>query len=91
MNMNLDELSRQLSLSEEKKAFMKSFTEEAKNFKDKNEGMTFMKKKIKEAKEAGITFSNADILMLANQIKQSASPKEQMLIQKILEQYNIKQ
>ena len=78
-----------MELSELKKAFMESFTEEATKFTDKNEGMNFMKTKMKEARDAGITFSNADILLLASQIKQTATPKEQMLINKILKQYHI--
>lgn len=78
-----------MELSEQKKAFMESFTEEATKFTDKNEGMNFMKTKMKEARDAGITFSNADILLLASQIKQTATPKEQMLINKILKQYHI--
>ncbi len=89
MSINLDDLSKKLALSEEKKAFMASFTEEASKFKDKTEGMQFMKKKMKEARDAGITFSNADILLLASQIKQTATPQEQVLIQKILKQYHI--
>lgn len=88
--MNLDDLSNKMDLSEDKKNFMSSFMEEATKFKDKNEGMAFMKNKMKEARDAGITFSNADILLLASQIKQTATPKEQMLIQKILDQYQIK-
>lgn len=89
MSINLDDLSKKIALSKEKKAFMASFTEEASKFKDKTEGMQFMKKKMKEARDAGITFSNADILLLASQIKQTATPQEQVLIQKILKQYHI--
>ncbi len=89
MKMNLDEISRELSFTEDKKTFMSTFMEEAGTFTDKNEAMTFFKNKIKEAREAGITFSNADILLLASHLKQTATPKEQMLIQKILNQYNI--
>lgn len=90
MTIKIDDLEKELTLSKEKKEFMESFMTEAANFKDKNEGMIFFQNKLKEARDAGISFSNTDILLLASRIKQSANAKEQMLIEKILQKYNIK-
>lgn len=90
MNLDINEFSNDNSLSQEKKEFMTRFIKEAESLHDQKEGMTFFKNKLKEARDAGITFSNADILLLAGYLQQNASPKEQMMIQKILTQYNIK-
>ncbi len=90
MELNFDDFAQNENISQEKKDFMKVFLSETNNFQTQKETMQFFKKKIKEAKEAGITFSNSDILMLAGYLNKNASPKEQDIIQKILKQYNIK-
>ena len=89
MELNFDEFAQNENISPEKKAFMRVFLNETTTFETQKETMQFFKKKIKEAREAGITFSNADILLLAGYLNKNASPKEQDIIQKILRQYKI--
>lgn len=78
-----------LNISNEKQKFMSSFLDKIKKSKNKQEGMALFKTQIKEAREAGISFDNADILLLASQLEQISSPKEKELIHKILKTYEI--
>ena len=89
MKLEFENFDQNNKFDEKKRAFMRSFVEEAGNLKSSKETMAYMRLKLQQAREAGIGFTNDDVLLLATYLKQNATPGEMEMIQQILSRSNI--